>query len=167
LSKPSPAAVLLLYLAASPATVSAVLVEEKEHENKLKQFPIYFIFEALFGAKLNYFKLEKIAYTVFMASRKLKHYFQAHRIKVLSAQPIEALFRNSEAIGSIGKWTAELNEDTVVFKHRSAIKSQVLADFIADWTPVAFDTTLRLEGPVWTIHCDGAWGASVLESQQF
>jgi len=68
LSKPSPVAVLLLYLAASPTTVSAVLVEEKEHKNKLKQFPIYFIFDALSGAKLNYFKLEKIAYTVFTAS---------------------------------------------------------------------------------------------------
>lgn len=102
-----------------------------------------------------------------MASQKLKHYFQAHRIKVLSAQPIEVLFRNSKAIGSIGKWTAELNEDTVIFKHRSAIKSQVLADFITYWTPVAFDTTLWLEGPVWTVHYDGAWGALVPELQQF
>jgi hypothetical protein len=43
--------VLLLYLAASPVTVSAVLVEEKEHENKMKQFLIYFVYEALSGAK--------------------------------------------------------------------------------------------------------------------
>ena len=61
LSKPLPSATLLLYLAASPATVSAVLVEEKEHENKIKQFSVYFVFEALIGAKLNYSKLEKIA----------------------------------------------------------------------------------------------------------
>ena len=68
LSKPSPSATLLLYIAASPATVSVVLVEEKEHKNKMKQFPVYFISEALSGAKLNYFELEKIAYTVVMAS---------------------------------------------------------------------------------------------------
>ena len=86
LSKPSPSATLLLYLAASPTTISAVLVEEKEHENKLKQFLVYFMSEALSGAKLNYLELEKIAYTVVMASRKLKHYFQAHRIRVLLAQ---------------------------------------------------------------------------------
>jgi hypothetical protein len=101
LSKPSPSATLLLYLVASPTTVSAVLVEEKEHENKMKQFPTYFVLEALSGAKINCSKLEKIAYTVVMASRKLKHYFQAHRIKVLSTQPLEALFHNSEAIGRI------------------------------------------------------------------
>lgn len=51
LSKPSPKAVLLLYLAASPVTVSAVWVEEKEHENKMKQFLIYFVYKALSGAK--------------------------------------------------------------------------------------------------------------------
>jgi hypothetical protein len=46
---------------------------------------VYFELEDLSGAKLNYSELEKIAYTVVMASRKLKHYFQAYRIKVLSA----------------------------------------------------------------------------------
>ena len=64
LSKPSQSATLLLYLAASPTTVSVVLVEEKEHKNKLKQFLVYFMLEALSGAKLSYFELEKIAYTV-------------------------------------------------------------------------------------------------------
>ena len=75
LSKPSLSATLLLYQAALPTTISAVLVEEKEHENKMKQFPVYVVSEALSGAKLNYSKLEKIAYIVVMASRKLKHYF--------------------------------------------------------------------------------------------
>ena len=107
--KPSPSATLPLYLAALPTTVNAVLVEEKEHENKIKQFPVYFVSEALSGPKLNYSELEKIAYTVVMASRKLKHYFQAHRIKVLSAQSLDALFRDSEAIGRIKKWARLLS----------------------------------------------------------
>ena len=123
LSKPSPSATLLLYLAASPTTISMVLVEEKEHENKMKQFLVYFILEALSGAKLNYSEFEKISYTVVMASRKLKHYFQAHRIKVLSAQPLKALFRNSKAIRRIEKWATELNKFVVDFEHRSVIKS--------------------------------------------
>jgi hypothetical protein len=61
-------------------------------KTKMKQFPIYFISQALSEANLNYSELEKIAYTVVMASRKLKHYFQAHPIKVLLAQPLVALF---------------------------------------------------------------------------
>jgi hypothetical protein len=156
LSKPSPSATLLLYLAASPTTVSAVLVEEKEHKNKMKQFPVYFVSEALSGAKLNYSELEKIAYIVVMASRKQKHYFQPHRINVLLAQPLEALFRNSEAIRRIRKWATKLNEFVVDFKHRSTIKSQALADFIMEWIPAAFDTTIQFEEPTWTMHCDGA-----------
>ena len=90
---------------------------------------------------------QEIAYTVVMATRKLKHYFQAHHIKVLLAQPLDALFRNSEAIGRIGKWAIELNEFVVDFEHRLAIKSQALADFIVDWTPIAFDTTLQFKEP--------------------
>ena len=113
---------MLLYFATSPTAVSAVLIETKEHENKMKQFPIYFVSEALSGAKLNYTKLEKIAYIVVMASRKLKRYFQAHHIRVLSAQPLEALFHNSEA-GRISKSAAELNEYIIDFEHRSAINS--------------------------------------------
>ena len=117
LSKPLPSATLLLYSVPSLTTISAVLVKEKEHENKMKQFLIYFVSEAPSGAKLNYSELEKIAYTVVMASRKLKHYFHAHRIKVLSAQPLEALFGNSEAIGRIKKWATELNEFVVDFEY--------------------------------------------------
>lgn len=95
-----------------------------------------------------------------VASRKLKPYFQSHKIKVLSAQPLEAMFKNPEAVGRIAKWAAELNDFVVDFKHRFAIKSQALADFIADWTPSADDTTIQFEEPVWVVHCDGAWGSS-------
>jgi hypothetical protein len=83
-----------------------------------------------------------------MASRMLKHYFQAHRIKVLSAQPLEVLFRNSKTIRRIGKWATELNKIVLDFEHRSAIKSQALADFIADWSPATYDTTIQFEEPI-------------------
>jgi len=48
---------------------------------------IYYVSGALSGAKLNYMKIEKIAYVVLIASRKLKHYFQRHEIKVPTSQP--------------------------------------------------------------------------------
>ena len=105
----------------------------------MKQFPFYFVSEALSGAKLNYSELEKIAYTIVMASKKLKHYFLAHHIRVLLlAQPLEALFRNSEAIGRIGKWAAELNEYTVDFEHRSMIKIPSASIFYCGLDPFRF-----------------------------
>jgi hypothetical protein len=67
-----------------------------------------------------------------MVARKLRHYFEGHRIRVITNQPLNDLFANKEACTRIIKWGAELLEYTVDFERRSAIKSQVLADFIVD-----------------------------------
>jgi hypothetical protein len=72
---PNPKAPLLLYVAASDHAVSGVLVQKKEENTKIIQQPIYYILEALSGAKLNYSEIEKIAYAILISSRKLKHYF--------------------------------------------------------------------------------------------
>jgi hypothetical protein len=118
----------------SISVVSAVLVQEKEEEGNLKQIPVYFASEALSGSKIFYSELEKIAYAVIMAARKLRHYFKGHRIRVITNQPLKDLFANREASTRIIKWGAELSEYIVDFERRSAIKSQVLADFVVDWT---------------------------------
>jgi hypothetical protein len=65
--------------------VSGVLVQEKEDESKVIQQSVYYILEALAGAKLKYTEIKKIAYIVLISSRKLKHYFQAHEIIVPSS----------------------------------------------------------------------------------
>ena len=75
MSSPSEKAELLLYIATSGAAVNAALVEERSIKGKLKQVPIYFVSEALSGSKLLYSEMEKMAYTVVMASRKLRYYF--------------------------------------------------------------------------------------------
>jgi hypothetical protein len=78
-----PKSPLPLYLSASNSVVSVMLVQEKEEEGKLKQILMYFASEALSGSKLFYFELEKIAYAVIMAARKLRHYFEGHKIRVI------------------------------------------------------------------------------------
>ena len=65
----------LLYVVASPHTVSAVLVREKQEEHQKKKLPVYYVSKTLDGAKKFYTEMEKVAYAVVMASRKLKHYF--------------------------------------------------------------------------------------------
>ena len=42
--------------------------------------------------------------------------------------------------------------------HRSSIQSQALADFIADWTPVAQEEEASKDAEAWTVFCDGSWG---------
>jgi hypothetical protein len=127
-----PRSPLLLYVSASNLAMSAVLVQEKEEEEKFKQIPVYFASEALSGSKLFYSELEKIAYAVFMAARKPRHYFEGHKIRVITNQPLNDLFVNKEASTRIIQWGAKLLEYTVDFERRSAIKSQVLVDFVVD-----------------------------------
>jgi hypothetical protein len=76
LCPPEPRSPLLLYVSASNLAVSTVLVQEKEEEGKLKQIPVYFTSEALSSSKIFHSELEKIAYAVIMAARKLRHYFE-------------------------------------------------------------------------------------------
>jgi hypothetical protein len=94
---------------------------------------------------------------VLMASRKLRHYFQAYHIIVPSPQPLKDIMRNRESTGRIGKWAAELNEFSIDYVHGSSIQSQALADFIAGWTPGAQEEVTK-DVEAWTIFCDGSWG---------
>jgi ribonuclease HI len=156
LTIPDPSLSLLLYIAASPCAVSAALVQEQNREGMTRQCPVYYVSEVLMASKCNMTELEKISYAVVMASRKLRHYFEAFKVRVTSDRGLGELFRNPEASARIAKWAAELSGYHITFEARTTIKSQVLADFIVDWTgPI-----MQQNGPaekVWTIHCDGAW----------
>jgi len=155
MTSPDPKDVLLLYIAASYSAVSAALVLDREVEGKKKQLPVYFVSEALAGSKLLYSELEKIAYAVVMSARKLRHYFEAHKIIVVTDQSLHDLFTNREASVRIAKWASELSEFYIDFERRTAIKSQVLANFIIDWTSPIFKEEPSTE--TWIVHCDGAW----------
>jgi hypothetical protein len=159
LTPPAPRAPLLLYVAASHSAVSVALVQEKLKGQTKKQAPVYFVSEALSLSKKNYTKLEKVLYAVLMASKKLRHYFQAFHIIVPLSQPLKDIMRNREASGRIGKWAAELNEFSIDSVHRSLIQSQALADFIADWMPGAQEEEANKNAEAWTVFCDGSWGS--------
>jgi ribonuclease HI len=154
----APGALLLLYVAASHSAVSAALVQEKLEGQIKKQAPVYFVFEVLSLSKKNYTELEKVLYAVLMASRKLRHYFQAFHTIVPSSQPLKDIMRNIEATRRIGKWATELNEFSIDYVHRSSIQSQALAYFIVDWTPGAQEEEENKDDEAWTVFCDGSWG---------
>jgi ribonuclease HI len=170
MTKPSPKAELLLYIAATDTAVSAVLVEERKEADALKQFPINYVSAALSSSKLFYSEMEKMAYDVVMAKKKLRHYFQSHNISVPTAFPLRDMFENKESTGRMVKWATELAEHVISFVARSAIKSQVLADFLADWTPSVPKGEAIVTEPVWEVQCDGAYchlgsaAAAVLKS---
>jgi hypothetical protein len=123
LTPPSSGTLLLLYVVASHSVVSATLVQEKQDGQVKIQAPVYFVSEVLSLSKKNYTELEKVLYAVLMASRKLRHYFQAYHIIVPSSQPLKDIMRNKEATKRIGKWAVGLNEFIIDYVHKSSIQS--------------------------------------------
>jgi ribonuclease HI len=156
LTSPDPSLPLLLYIVALSHVVSAALVQEQNREGTIRQCPVYYVSEVLTTSKCNMTELKKIAYAVVMALRKLRHYFEAFKVRVTSDRGLGELFRNPEAAVRVAKWAAELSGYHITFKPRTAIKSQVLADFVVDWTGPMTQPDPPAE-KVWIIHCDVAW----------
>jgi hypothetical protein len=94
-------------------------------------------------------------YAIVLTRRKLCHYFEGHPVTVVSSFPLGEIAQNREASGRIAKWTVELMGETLSYAPRKSIKSQVLADFLAEWT----DTQLppvQLQAELWTMYFDGS-----------
>ena len=75
--------------------------------------------------------MEKLAFALVTAFRKLRHYFQVHIINVLIDHLLKKAMNKLEAIGRLIQWAIELSEFDVMYQPRNAIKAQVLVDFIA------------------------------------
>ena len=144
-------------MAANARAVSvAIVVERKEAGKEYPvQRPVYYISEVLIESKQRYPHWQKLVYGVFMASRKLKQYFQGHPITVVSSAPLGDIIQNREATGRIAKWAIELGPHRLKYIPRTAIKSQALVDFINDWTELQAPEE-KPDHTYWTIHFDGS-----------
>jgi hypothetical protein len=92
---------MLLYMVATNRVVSIVIaVERKEEAQEYGvQRPVYYVSEVLTESKQCYPHYQKMAYRVFLASRKLRHYFYDHKITVVSKAPLKDIINNSDATG--------------------------------------------------------------------
>jgi len=212
---------LLLYLAATPQTASAVLVVEREgpviakrknaspspeplaevdqqenlaeaplqQENLAKQLreeyldkhpassptaanliqhPVYLFSTVLRDTRERYPMQQKLLYTLLIASRKLRHYFEAHPIRVVTSYPLEQVLRNPNATGRVAEWNIELQHFELTFHTTSTIKSRALAEFTAEWTDPSTgdddeqESTLPGEATpgCWAMSFDGAFAST-------
>ncbi|XP_022041369.1 uncharacterized protein LOC110943947 [Helianthus annuus] len=204
LATPIPGEHLLLYLSASKTTISAVMMVEREG----KQIPIYFISRTLKGPEERYMPLEKlalalvfasrrlrryfqghkitlmtdkplqgpegrymplekVALALIFASRRLRRYFQGHKITLMTDKPLQKVLKRPELSGRLAKWAVELGEHSLEFKPRTAIKGQILADFLAKvpedeekelqkWEALERKEKEEEDKAVWKIFTDGA-----------
>ncbi|XP_038699702.1 uncharacterized protein LOC119997000 [Tripterygium wilfordii] len=139
--------------------VSAVLVREEDK----KQLPVYYVSKSLLDAETRYSLLEKLALALVVAARKLRPYFQCHSVAVVTNFPLRSILHRPELSGRIIKLAVELSEYDITYQPRTAIKSQVLADFVADFAPsIQPEADKELlcmvdQAPkVWTSYVDGS-----------
>ncbi|SPT19417.1 unnamed protein product [Triticum aestivum] len=102
-----------------------------------------------------YLHYQKMCYGVYFAAKKLKPYFQEHPITVVCTALLAEIIGSRDASGRVAKWAIALAPYTILYQPRTAIKSQALADFLADWAetqylPPAPDSTH------WRMHFDGS-----------
>ena len=135
----------------SVSTVSAALIRKEG----TKQLPVYYFSQAFQGAESRYPRIEKIAFTLIVASRKLRQYFQANPILVMTDQPIKKSINKLEAAERMVQWAIELSQFDIEYNPRTAIKAQALADFIAAFT-VTDEDSLTDGVEIWTIQTNGS-----------
>ena len=143
---------LFLYLAVTPHAVNSALIREEGKAQK----PVYYTSRALRGAEGRYPLIEKLAFALITTSRKLRHYFQAHVINVMTDHPLKKTMNKLEAAGRLIQWAVELSEFDIQYQSRHAIKAQALADFIAEFTPSCGDIEGMEDNKKWVVHVDGS-----------
>ncbi|XP_008233123.1 PREDICTED: uncharacterized protein LOC103332186 [Prunus mume] len=131
LSKPLPGEVLLLYLSVSNTAVSSVLIRKPEKAEP----QIFYVSKELQSAKLRYPPLEQLALALVVSARRLRPYFQAHEITVLTNQPLWQVLQKPETSGQLVKWAIELGGFDIQFKPRPTERGLAVADFISELTP--------------------------------
>jgi hypothetical protein len=84
-------------LAVSSSAVSSALVREEKGIQK----PVYFTIRALRGAEERYPRIEKLAFALIGSARKLRPYFQAHAIRVLTEYPLKKVLQKLDLSGRL------------------------------------------------------------------
>ncbi|KAM2574826.1 hypothetical protein TB2_006730 [Malus domestica] len=166
LSKPEVGDTLIIYLSVSASAVSFVLIRNDGNVER----HVYYASKALQDAETRYSNIEKLALTLVMSARKLRPYFQAHSIIVLTNHPLRQILQSPDTFGRIIKWAIALGEFDISYQPKPTKKGQAVADFIADFTyPVDIVSTpkevvslpseakkIEPTAPAWSLYVDGS-----------
>ncbi|MFS7989551.1 putative ribonuclease H [Helianthus anomalus] len=157
IAAPETGELISVYLSVADEAISAVLTIERDKA----QVPVYFFSKTLKLAETKYPPLEKLALALVQTARRLRRYFQAHPIQVVTDQPVKNVLEKPENSGRLAKWAVELGEHNITYVPRKAIKAQVLTDFLVEVPNQTIEevntTTTEPSNPeAWKLFTDGA-----------
>ena len=131
LSSPLHGEKLYMYLAVSEWAISAVLFCCPSCK---EQKPIYYVSKALADVETRYSKMELTALAIRSAAQKLRPYFQAHPVVVLTDQPLCNILHKPDLTKRMLQWAIELSEYGIEFQPRLSMKGQVMANFVPEYS---------------------------------
>nr|KAJ0224816.1 hypothetical protein LSAT_V11C100009940 [Lactuca sativa] len=161
LASPLLGEMLQMYLAASKDFISSVLVVEREG----KKIPIHFVSRALQGPEGNYPALEKLVIALVYAVRRLRRYFQAHKVEVMTSYPIKQVLLRPKKSGRLAKWAIELGEHDIQYHPKTSIKPHALTDFLVEILDTIKGVSMTISvdplepevgKEIWNLYIDGA-----------
>ncbi|XP_028080536.1 uncharacterized protein LOC114282093 [Camellia sinensis] len=159
-----PGVPLMLYLTSTPQCIGALLVQDVDGAER----PVYYISWKIRGAEVQYTPVERHCLALVFTAQKLRHYFLAYQIQIVTrSDPIRYLLSKPALTGKVARWLLALGEFEITCVAPKAIKSQALADLLAqfpsgDYEPVNEElkgevhAAMASEESFWTLSFDGA-----------
>lgn len=80
----------------------------------------------------NYSKMEQMTLALRNAAQRLRPYFQAHPIVMLTDQPLWSILHKLDISGRMLQWVIEFSEYGIEYQPRLFMKGQVMVNFIAE-----------------------------------
>ncbi|XP_071917133.1 uncharacterized protein [Coffea arabica] len=162
LAAPIPAKSLILYIFAQERSVGALLAQENDEG---KENALYYLSRMMTSNELNYSPIEKLCLSLIFVIQKLKHYFQAHTIRIISkSNPIKYVMAKPILSDRLARWYLQFQQFEIIYVPAKTAKRQIVADFLADHPiPAEWELTdelldeevFMIESP-WSMYFDGA-----------
>ena len=114
--------VLFSYITVASHAMSLVLVQVDGGVQR----PVYYVNKSLHEAEVHYLPLKNAILAIVHATRKFPHYFQSHKIVVLTQLSLKSLFWSADYIGRIAKWGTIFGAFDIKYMSRTSIKGHVL-----------------------------------------
>uniref|UniRef100_A0A2N9H4D7 RNA-directed DNA polymerase n=1 Tax=Fagus sylvatica TaxID=28930 RepID=A0A2N9H4D7_FAGSY len=164
---PVPGRPLRLYLASNSEAIGGLVAQEDEDGTEK---PIYYVSRALRDAETRYSGAERACLALIYASQRLRHYFLAHKIQLMTkSHPIRSLLHRPILSGRLAQWLLQLSQYEIITETPTAIKSQAIADLLAQF-PGEDSSSISHEVPgeigevllaglvdsTWTLKFDGS-----------
>ncbi|KAL0396522.1 UNVERIFIED_CONTAM: hypothetical protein Scaly_0100600 [Sesamum calycinum] len=161
---PVPGRPLILYIAAQECSVGALLAQKNDEG---KESALYYLSRMMTPNELKYTPIEKICLPLIFAHQKLKHYFQAHTVRLVTkANPLKYVMSKPVLSDRLARWYLQLQQFEIVYVPQKVVKGQVLVKFLVDHPIIAewelsndlpAENVLIIEvTPPWNMYFDGA-----------